>query len=152
VENGVSTIQNPSTYGLLIWCTKAARFIWAIAVYLSSTHLSLISLYIPPFLLSQFIYLIFIGDAVVNEDYRLKRVENVYVTGGSLWPKGGSWNPTLMMVGMAQHLADSFYGMFSPLLPLSGKRKEEITNEHIANLCFFSSFSKFRKVRFCSFY
>jgi choline dehydrogenase-like flavoprotein len=50
-----------------------------------------------------------IGDddqAVVGLDYQLKGVENVYVTGASIWPKSGSWNPTLTMVGLAQHLAD----------------------------------------------
>ena len=51
-----------------------------------------------------------IGDdkeAVVGLDYRLQGVENVYVTGASLWPTGGSWNPTLTMVALAQHLADN---------------------------------------------
>jgi len=51
-----------------------------------------------------------IGDdeeAVVALDYRLKGVENVYITGASLWPTGGSWNPTLTMVALAQHLADN---------------------------------------------
>ncbi|WP_287310440.1 GMC oxidoreductase [Moorena sp. SIO1G6] len=51
-----------------------------------------------------------IGDdeeAVVGLDYRLKGVENVYITGASLWPTGGSWNPTLTMVALAQHLADN---------------------------------------------
>ncbi|ODB55044.1 hypothetical protein A7311_20630 [Paenibacillus polymyxa] len=46
-------------------------------------------------------------DAVVGLDYRPKGVENVYVTGASLWPVSGSWNPTLTMVGLAQHLADT---------------------------------------------
>jgi choline dehydrogenase-like flavoprotein len=45
-------------------------------------------------------------DAVVGLDYRLKGVKNVHVTGGSLWPTGGSWNPTLTMVALAQDLAD----------------------------------------------
>ena len=51
-----------------------------------------------------------IGDdeeAVVDLNYRLKGVENVYVTGGCLWPTGGSWNPTMVMVALAQHLADT---------------------------------------------
>ncbi|NER30326.1 MAG: hypothetical protein F6J89_22545 [Symploca sp. SIO1C4] len=54
-----------------------------------------------------------IGDdqeAVVGLDYRLKGVENVYITGASLWPTGGSWNPTLTMVALAQHLADNLIG------------------------------------------
>ena len=47
-------------------------------------------------------------DAPVDFDYKLNHVENVYVTGGALWPRGGSWNPTLTMVGLTQHLADTF--------------------------------------------
>ncbi len=39
-------------------------------------------------------------------DYRLRAAHNVYVTGGSLWPQGGSWNPTLTMVALAMDLAD----------------------------------------------
>jgi choline dehydrogenase-like flavoprotein len=50
------------------------------------------------------------GGAPVGLDYRLQDVENVYVTGGALWPQGGSWNPTMTMVGLAQHLADSLCG------------------------------------------
>ncbi len=46
-------------------------------------------------------------EAVVNLDYRPKGVENVYVTGASLWPTGASWNPTMVMVALAQHLADN---------------------------------------------
>ncbi|WP_194758309.1 GMC oxidoreductase [Priestia megaterium] len=46
-------------------------------------------------------------EAVVGLDYRPKGVENVYVTGASLWPVSGSWNPTLTMVSLAQHLADT---------------------------------------------
>jgi choline dehydrogenase-like flavoprotein len=45
-------------------------------------------------------------DSVVGLDYRPHGVENVYVTGASLWPASGSWNPTLTMVALAQHLAD----------------------------------------------
>ena len=50
-----------------------------------------------------------IGDeegAVVGTDYRLNGVENVFITGGSLWPTGGSWNPTMTMVALAQDLAE----------------------------------------------
>ena len=47
-------------------------------------------------------------EAVVDLDYRLKGVSNVWVTGGALWPKSGSWNPTLTMVALTQHLADNF--------------------------------------------
>ncbi len=45
-------------------------------------------------------------DAVVGIDYRLNGVENVFVSGGSLWPTGGSWNPTMTMVALAQDLAE----------------------------------------------
>jgi hypothetical protein len=44
--------------------------------------------------------------APVDLDYRLKASSNVYVTGGALWPQGGSWNPTMTMVALAQDLAD----------------------------------------------
>ena len=44
--------------------------------------------------------------APVGLDYRPKGVENVYVTGGSLYPTGASWNPTGVMVAMAMHLGD----------------------------------------------
>ena len=46
-------------------------------------------------------------DAPVGLDYRPKGVDNVYITGGSLWPTGASWNPTPTMVAMATHLADT---------------------------------------------
>jgi len=46
-------------------------------------------------------------DAVVGLDYRPNGVENVYVTGGALWPSSGSWNPTMTMVALAQDLADN---------------------------------------------
>ncbi len=45
-------------------------------------------------------------DAVVGLDYALKGVDDVYVTGAALWPASGSWNPTLTMVALAQHLGD----------------------------------------------
>jgi hypothetical protein len=45
-------------------------------------------------------------EGVVREDYRPHNVENVYVTGAGLWPAGGSWNPTMTMVALAQDLAD----------------------------------------------
>ena len=53
-----------------------------------------------------------IGDendkkAPVGLDYRPHGVENVYITGASLWPTGGSWNPTAAMVALAIHLADT---------------------------------------------
>jgi choline dehydrogenase-like flavoprotein len=46
------------------------------------------------------------ADGVVGLDYRPFGVENVYVTGGALWPASGSWNPTMTMVALAQDLAD----------------------------------------------
>lgn len=52
---------------------------------------------------------LWIGDkdeGVVGLDYRPHGVENVYVTGGGLWPASGSWNPTMTMVALAQDLAD----------------------------------------------
>lgn len=47
-----------------------------------------------------------VEQGVVGTDYRPIGVKNVYITGGSLWPSGGSWNPTLTMVAMTQDLAD----------------------------------------------
>ncbi len=44
-------------------------------------------------------------NKVVGLDYRPGNVQNVYVTGASLWPRSGSWNPTLSMVALAQDLA-----------------------------------------------
>lgn len=44
--------------------------------------------------------------APVGLDYRLKGTDNVYITGASLWPRGGSWNPVGTIVSMAMHLAD----------------------------------------------
>lgn len=52
-----------------------------------------------------------IGDdkderAPVGLDYRLRGIDNVYITGASLWPRGGSWNPVATIVSIAMHLAD----------------------------------------------
>ena len=44
--------------------------------------------------------------APVGLDYHPKGVDNVYITGASLYPTGGSWNPTGVMVAMAMHLGD----------------------------------------------
>lgn len=52
-------------------------------------------------------------DGVVGLDYRPNGVENVYVTGGALWPASGSWNPTMTMVALTQHLADQRLGLCS---------------------------------------
>lgn len=50
-------------------------------------------------------------DGVVGTDYRPHGVDNVFVTGGALWPAGGSWNPTMTMVALAQDLADQQFGV-----------------------------------------
>ena len=42
----------------------------------------------------------------VNLDYRFCGVDNMYLTGGALWPTGASWNPTCAMTAMAMDLAD----------------------------------------------
>ena len=52
-----------------------------------------------------------IGDStdkksIVDTNYKLRTVRNTYVTGAALWPRGGSWNPTLTMCAMAQDCAD----------------------------------------------
>ena len=44
--------------------------------------------------------------APVDLDYRPKGVDNVYITGASLYPTAASWNPTGVMVAMAMHLGD----------------------------------------------
>lgn len=46
------------------------------------------------------------AHAPVGLDYRPRGVENVYITGGALWPQGGSWNPTMTMVALGMDLAD----------------------------------------------
>jgi choline dehydrogenase-like flavoprotein len=48
-------------------------------------------------------------EAPVTHDYQLRGVDNVYITGGALWPTGGSWNPVLTIVAMAMNLADTIY-------------------------------------------
>ncbi len=42
----------------------------------------------------------------VNLDYLFRGVDNVYLTGGALWPTGASWNPTCVMTALAMDLAD----------------------------------------------
>lgn len=44
------------------------------------------------------------GKSPVDLDYRLAGIDNVYVTGGALWPAGGSWNPTMTMVALVHDL------------------------------------------------
>lgn len=46
------------------------------------------------------------ATSVVDLDYRPHGVNNVYLTGASIFPTSGSWNPTLTMCGLAQDLAD----------------------------------------------
>ncbi|MER8374478.1 GMC oxidoreductase [Mesorhizobium sp. M0488] len=55
-------------------------------------------------------------DAPVDLDYRLRAAKNIYVTGGALWPKAGSWNPTMTMVGLAFDLVER-------LVPESDRKK-----------------------------
>ena len=45
-------------------------------------------------------------DGVVNADYRVHNVENLYVAGSSVFPTGGNINPTLTLVALAIRLAD----------------------------------------------
>lgn len=45
-------------------------------------------------------------ECPVNLDYRFRGVDNVYLTGGALWPTGAAWNPTCAMTALAMHLAD----------------------------------------------
>ena len=51
-----------------------------------------------------------IGDdqssSPVDLNYRFRGIENVYLTGGALWPNSGSWNPTCTMAALAMNLAD----------------------------------------------
>jgi len=46
-------------------------------------------------------------EAPVGLDYRPKGVENVYITGASLFPTASSWSPTGVMVALAMHLAET---------------------------------------------
>ncbi|KAJ3503035.1 hypothetical protein NLJ89_g8614 [Agrocybe chaxingu] len=45
------------------------------------------------------------NECPVDENYKVKGVSNVYVTGAALFPTCGSWNPTMTMCGFAQDLA-----------------------------------------------
>ncbi|KAK7691523.1 hypothetical protein QCA50_004922 [Cerrena zonata] len=44
-------------------------------------------------------------NASVDSQYRPRGCDNVFVTGGAIFPTSGSWNPTLTMCGFAQDLA-----------------------------------------------
>ena len=45
-------------------------------------------------------------QGVVDANCKLHTVDNVYVAGSSVFPTGGSANPTLTIVAMAARLAD----------------------------------------------
>jgi choline dehydrogenase-like flavoprotein len=45
-------------------------------------------------------------EGPVDTNYQLKGSSNVFVTGAALWPRSGSWNPTLAMTALARSLAD----------------------------------------------
>ncbi len=45
----------------------------------------------------------------VDLDYKFRGVDNVYLTGGALWPTGASWNPTCAMTALAMDLADKLH-------------------------------------------
>jgi choline dehydrogenase-like flavoprotein len=45
--------------------------------------------------------------SVVNADSRTHQVENLYITGGSVFTTGGDSNPTLTIVALAHRLADT---------------------------------------------
>ncbi|KAH9889357.1 hypothetical protein C8Q73DRAFT_653745 [Cubamyces lactineus] len=47
--------------------------------------------------------------AAVDSLYRPYKCDNVFVTGGAIFPTSGSWNPTLTMCGFAQDLADKLF-------------------------------------------
>jgi choline dehydrogenase-like flavoprotein len=49
-------------------------------------------------------------DGIVNIDSRMHTVDNLYVTGCSVFPTGGFANPTLTIVAMALRLADHLKG------------------------------------------
>jgi choline dehydrogenase-like flavoprotein len=67
-------------------------------------------------------------DAPVRLDYRPRGVDNVYVTGASLWPTSGSWNPTMTMVALTQHLADSLVESPDDVPPLLDGRSLDATH------------------------
>ena len=61
------------------------------------------------------------GESPVDLNYCFKGVENVYLTGASLWPTSGSWNPACTISAIAMHLADLLSRKAVPLLPTDSK-------------------------------
>jgi len=53
--------------------------------------------------------------SVVNADSRTHQVENLYITGGSVFTTGGDSNPTLTIVALAHRLADTLKRGATPL-------------------------------------
>lgn len=45
-------------------------------------------------------------DGVVDADCRVFGTDNLYISGGSVFPSGGAANPTLTIVQLALRLAD----------------------------------------------
>ncbi len=55
------------------------------------------------------------ATSVVNADSRTHQVENLYITGGSVFTTGGDSNPTLTIVALAHRLADTLKRGASPM-------------------------------------
>jgi choline dehydrogenase-like flavoprotein len=53
------------------------------------------------------------ASSVVNADLRLHDVDNVYVTGGSVFPTSGCANPTYTIVALSIRLAAHLAGNIS---------------------------------------
>jgi choline dehydrogenase-like flavoprotein len=53
--------------------------------------------------------------SVVNADSQTHQVENLYITGGSVFTTGGDSNPTLTIVALAHRLADTLKRGASPM-------------------------------------
>ena len=55
------------------------------------------------------------ATSVVNADSRTHEVDNLYITGGSVFTTGGDSNPTLTIVALAHRLADTLKRGTSPI-------------------------------------